>query len=411
MVIDEHLQRTGVRGLVGAEHLDALLPFLEQAVYLFDRDGNLVARLSPPGGLLGYDAGAGSNIFAHLHPDDLPRGMRFGSRGPAGWEGEAVVRLRHADGGWRHMHLRVFDRRNDPAIGGTVVTLREIAAELHATDPDDELLAIAGDLPTAYLALGDGGRVRFASEAAGELLRCRRDDLVGLPVGDLVVDADRPAVLAAYHALLRSPGARTVVTATRARFGGRVLEAELHTRSDEDHKLVTVVLVDRSEEPELVRLATRDALTGLANRTKVLETIAGLLVDPEPVLSVVYVDLDDLKVINDRHGHETGDRALIEVAHHLESMVRPGDVVGRMSGDEFVIVCPGMDGRGLLGFVQRVGDARAEPVDAPDGTAVPVSVSAGGATAVAGDTTATVLRRADEAMFAAKHERNRRRQR
>jgi diguanylate cyclase (GGDEF)-like protein len=215
-------------------------------------------------------------------------------------------------------------------------------------------------------------------------------------------------VQAAYDALLRTTGARTVVATTRQRFGGRIVEAELHTRgTDQEHKVVTVVLVDHTAEPELVRLATRDALTGLANRTKVLETIGGLLLEDPPSLSVVYVDLDDLKQINDRHGHEAGDRALIAVGDRLRRMVRPADLVGRMSGDEFVLVCPGLSGHDLMSLVQRVGERASDrlEIEAPDGTVLLLTVSAGGATASTGDSTGSLLRRADQAMFAAKHHR------
>lgn len=402
----------GGSGLVGAEHLHALLPFLGEAIFLFDRNGDLKARLSPPNGLLGYGIEPGANVFTHMHPDDVPRGLKIGAEAQEaqfGWSGEVRVRLRHADGSWRTFDLLIHNRFGEPGLDGMVGVMREVAPEdPSASGLEPELTSIGDDLPTAYLALGQQGAIRYASEAAGELLRSSREDLVGLPITELFVDQDQPIIQSAYATLLHTTGARTAVATTRPRFGGRVLEAELHTRgTDSDHKVVTVVLTDHTAEPELVRLATHDALTGLANRTKVLGTIGGLLLDPEPVLSVVYVDLDDLKGINDNHGHETGDLALIAVGERLRELVRPSDLVGRMSGDEFVIVCPGLSGSALMRFVQRVGETAGDPaaVRSPEGEHVALSVSAGGATATGGDTTASLLRRADEAMFEAKHHR------
>lgn len=404
-------------GIVGREHLGALLPFLSEAVFLYDAEGNLKARLSPPGGILGHGSPSGTNVFDYVHPDDARTSLELGAEvlsGGPGTVGEGSVRLHHADGSWRRYRLRLANHYADPTIAGLVATVREepepkVEGEDLRADRtiDDEVGAFADDLPTAYLALGATGRVRFASEAALELLRSRRDDLVGLPIDALVVDRDRPAVLAAHDALRSAAGARTVVVTTRTRFAGRVVEAEFHTRSgDHDHKIITVVLVDHTEEPELVRLATRDAMTGLANRTKVLDTITGLLLADEPELSVVYVDLDDLKMLNDVHGHEVGDRALVAVAHRLQDLVRPTDVVGRMSGDEFVIVCPQLDGSALMRFVERVGQrASSLQITGAEGEPIELGVSAGGATAVAGDTTTSLLRRADEAMFEAKRAR------
>lgn len=404
---------TAAEGLVGPEFLAPMLRYLGEAVYIYDRNGDLKARLSPPDGLLGYGAEVGTNIFAHMHPDDAPRGLQIGAEAQEaqfGWVGEIRIRMRHADGGWRTYDLRIHNRFGDPEIDGWIAVVREVQATDDAAEAEAEaeMAAIAEDLPTAYLALGQRGRIRFASEAATELLASTRDDLVGLAVAELVVERDQPVVQAAYATLLHTTGARTVVATTRARYGGRVIEAEFHTRgTDAEHKVVTVVLVDHTDEPELVRLATHDALTGLANRTKVLGTIGGLLLEEQPVLSVVYVDLDDLKGINDLHGHEAGDLALIAVAERLRALVRPGDVVGRMSGDEFVIVCPGLSGSALMQFVQRVGEETTDPIEVvvPDGERISLTVSAGGATATPGDTTASLLRAADEAMFAAKHRR------
>ena len=281
-------------GLVGAEHLGAMLPFLTEAIFIFDRNGDLKARLSPPNGLLGYGIEPGANVFTHMHPDDAPRGLRIGAEAQEaqhGWSGEVRVRLRHADGTWRTFDLRIFNRFGDPEIDGMVGVMREVrVAEAEESGLDPELTALGDDLPTAYLALGQHGTIRYASEAATELLGTSRESLVGLPVAELMVDQDRPMIQSAYTTLLHTTGARTVVATTRRRYGGRVVEAEFHTRgTDSDHKVVTVVLVDHTAEPELVRLATHDALTGLANRTKVLDTISGLLLDQEPVLSVPRV--------------------------------------------------------------------------------------------------------------------------
>jgi diguanylate cyclase (GGDEF)-like protein len=410
-------------GIIDPGRLHALLPYLRETVYLFDLDGNLTARLGPPGGILGHALQPGESVFSHIHPDDVPRGLEVGADLQAsqiGWVGEYSIRLRHADGTWRQVEVRIHNHRDDPELAGMVAVLREVLpAPERPLDPLlegrgpaasalGELGAIANGLPTAYLVLGPGGRVRHVSDAAAELLGCGRDELLALPIDELAIDLDRPQVRAAYDTLARTTGSRTVVCTTRARFANRVVEAEFHTRgTDHGRNLVTVVLVDHTAEPELVRLATRDALTGLANRTKVLETIAGLLLDPEPVLSVVYVDLDDLKAINDTHGHETGDRALIEVAQHLRGLVRPADLVGRMSGDEFVVVCPELGGRSLMAMVERIAtlnDGSCQ-IATPDGRGAVLTVSAGGATASAGDTTASLLSRADEAMFAAKHAR------
>lgn len=395
-------------GLVGLDYLDTLLSYLTEAVFVFDRNGDLKARLSSPDGLLGYRAGAGANLFAYLHPDDIARSLEIRDevqQARNGWSSSFTVRLRHADGSWRRFQVMLTNRYDDSLVHGMVVQARELAETATAVGIDEQSIgSVADDLPTAYLALGEAGTIRFASVAATELLDAGRGRLVGMPLTEVVVDQDRPALDAAYEALLRAPGSRSVIITTLRRFGGRTLEAELHTRGDSRHKVVTAVLVDDTEEPELVRLATRDHLTGLANRAKVLETIAGLLLEPEPRVAVVFVDLDGLKSINDNHGHASGDRALVVVAQRLESVVRPKDLVGRLSGDEFAIVCPQLGADALTDLVKRVEDAATaeQVIITSSGTELAITVSAGGAIAVPGDTTSTLLARSDQAMFASK---------
>jgi diguanylate cyclase len=85
-----------------------------------------------------------------------------------------------------------------------------------------------------------------------------------------------------------------------------------------------------------------DALTGLRDRTSFLVALRGQVARRRS-LTVLFLDLDDFKLINDGFGHETGDRLLVEVADRLRAAVRPGDIVARLGGDEFTVLCCGVD--------------------------------------------------------------------
>ena len=98
------------------------------------------------------------------------------------------------------------------------------------------------------------------------------------------------------------------------------------------------------KERQAQERALRDDLTGLHNRRGLLhvaETLFELGIRAERSLSVVYIDLDDVKAINDKHGHQQGDRALQDVAAILEGNLRESDFIARLGGDEFCILLSG----------------------------------------------------------------------
>lgn len=162
-----------------------------------------------------------------------------------------------------------------------------------------------------------------------------------------------------------------------------------------------------SAEDRLTVLATHDELTGLLNRRAVSAHIATLLGGVEagssPGFAVLFLDLNDFKVVNDKYGHGTGDRFLVEVARRLRSAVRSTDAVGRFGGDEFVLVLEGEPTSASAAGIASVTAALAMPLDLGEVTASG-SASIGAALACPGDrlTAEQLLNAADASMYRVK---------
>lgn len=163
---------------------------------------------------------------------------------------------------------------------------------------------------------------------------------------------------------------------------------------------------------ELAHQATHDALTGLPNRQlfvrRVAEAIERARVDGRGP-AVLYLDIDHLKNVNDSLGHDSGDVFIDTVGRRLSTSTRPGDVVGRIGGDEFVVLCEGVgDDDTALDLAERVNAAVVDPVIL-QGTRIATGVSIGVAvwrpTDDSGssiDAALDLVRRADIAMYRAK---------
>ncbi len=194
---------------------------------------------------------------------------------------------------------------------------------------------------------------------------------------------------------------------------GRCLVAERATAfSDEDHSflaaianLISVAIERQATQEMLHDAAVRDGLTGLANRTLLLDRLSHAMVRRHAegtAPHVLFVDLDGFKRVNDDLGHHAGDQVLIEVARRLQEAVRAEDTVGRLAGDEFVVVCDALSPEDAQRVALRVTESLQRPFEV-DGRTVRVTASLG--LAAVGDEVSDAehaLAQADTAMYVAK---------
>jgi diguanylate cyclase (GGDEF)-like protein len=157
---------------------------------------------------------------------------------------------------------------------------------------------------------------------------------------------------------------------------------------------------------ELGLQATRDALTGTNNRGQIESELRRLIKLEERRdgrLSVLLLDVDHFKQINDRHGHDVGDVVLRQLAKAATETLRDSDILGRWGGEEFLAVLPDTPAAAALEVAQRLREAIAalEPVDA-SGQRVKVSASVGVAQHQPGDSSDVVTKHADLALYQAK---------
>lgn len=161
-----------------------------------------------------------------------------------------------------------------------------------------------------------------------------------------------------------------------------------------------------TREADLVERATRDPLTGLHNRAVLADrtqlALQRFARSGHPP-TLLYLDLDGFKAVNDALGHHVGDQVLLVVAERMQAVSRPTDTFARVGGDEFVMLSEDLVGAGAThGLVSRLKAAAAQPIAIATGT-VRVAVSVGVAVAeTEADTLDTLLARADRALYEAK---------
>jgi two-component system, cell cycle response regulator len=277
-----------------------------------------------------------------------------------------------------------------------VDTLMPVTASVVRASSCAEAQAMLDDsveLVLASLSMSDGDPLRLLSQWRA------KENLRQLPVLLMAEDGELPRLakgldLGANDYLLRPVDRNELLARVRTQLRRKRLQEQL-----------------RNNYNRSLSLALTDELTGLHNRRYLFAHLNELLErvsDSNGKTAVMLFDIDHFKQVNDRYGHAAGDEVLRELAGRAVRQVRSVDLVGRLGGEEFVVVMPETSLSGAVIVAERVRTAVAdEPfVLQEGGTRLPVTVSVG--VAVTGaeddDTQESLLKRADDALYAAKRE-------
>jgi diguanylate cyclase (GGDEF)-like protein/PAS domain S-box-containing protein len=293
-----------------------------------------------------------------------------------------------------------------------LITVREnlrLLAETAARQNEARFRSLVQHSSDVILVTRTDGTIRFASPSAARVFGYDPAAMIRQPVPDLLHPEDRERAAAFFKDAATAPGVTGPVEWRFRQPDGSWLHAEiLATNLLHDVTVKGIVLNTRdvSErkrlEEQLTHQAFHDPLTGLANRALFRDRVSHALAVARRrghQISVLFLDLDDFKTVNDSLGHHEGDRLLIAASERFLACARTADTVARLGGDEFAILIEGADGR--EGLPERLGDAMAHPFTL-SGNQVRVTASIGVATASGDDTADDLLRNADVAMYAAK---------
>jgi diguanylate cyclase (GGDEF)-like protein/PAS domain S-box-containing protein len=315
------------------------------------------------------------------------------------------VEATRPDGQTVHLLVQAVTIRNLDGRS-VIVSVQDVSEEVHVSRAHTRLIQVVDEVDDVVIVCRIDDTIAYLNQAARRFLG---DEVVGQRIksfmprpvraiteGHIEPRLARNASWKGDLELVDLAGQRHTMDTT--------VRPVVDPSSRELHVGITMrdVTSQRAHERDLARQARHDTLTGLPNRFALMELLEArhAVGAPEDHLAVFFIDLDNLKIVNDGLGHSAGDRLLVAVAGELQRSAR-GDVVARFGGDEFVVVSEGVGPDDALGRAHQFLDAvqRAEV----RGVSNYVTASIGVAVATRGGSDAErLIRDADAAMYAAK---------
>jgi len=367
-----------------------------------------------------------ARLYAPLQPDGLSAIESIRQAQARALAGESVVLeryIRRASGEMLIAEVRIEDMSENGhrLVRGSFIDITDRKrSEQALRDSEAQLRALVdtSPLPMVVTSPPPEGRVLMMNASFGETFGYEAEDipsLAALWARCLPEAAMRHETQGRWSEALeqmRAAGRHSLAqpfpAEMRARSGEQRL-MEIHFSQQGERCLIVFndLTAHRVYEEQLSRIAHFDTLTGLPNRRLLGDRMEQAIARSSrngKMLALCYLDLDNFKPVNDRHGHEAGDRVLIEAARRMQEPIRTEDTVARLGGDEFVLLLVDLETVAECEAVlRRIIASLASPFPVADGIDAQLSASIGVAFFPAdGRTADELVRKADQAMYTAK---------
>ncbi len=393
------------------ERFRALVQHASDVVTVVDAEAQLTYASPSIEHTLGYSPAelVGTDATRLIHPDDLS--ALFEASTESVQTGQAVAveyRAIAKDGSIRYFEGITSDLTGEPSVAGFVTNARDISDRRDAEREAARLTEVLDRSNEVVVLSAPDGALVYANQRAKEFLGIGEHH----HVGELTSVESRERLRDEAMPHVRSQGLWNGELTFRTTTGDEIPMIATVQAHREDGVIVLISTIAHDitalklEANRLEYEANHDKLTGLPNRAmlqEVGEQALGRASRQGTLTGVLFLDLDGFKEINDTLGHDAGDRVLIELGRSLRVGVRSGDLVVRLGGDEFCVLCEGVeDEHELFELGQRIRDIVAIPMrvhgrDVQVGTSIGVAIDRAGSETIGG-----LVRNADVALYRAK---------
>lgn len=243
------------------------------------------------------------------------------------------------------------------------------------------------------------GQYRYVNKAFADGVGKKQSDIIGKKIWDVFPQDEADMRYAAVKWVFEHGETKVIDVRVPRPDGDRYYITTVKPILGEHGHVTTVICISKEIterkriEKELEYLSTHDTLTGLYNRNFFEAELTRIQHSRQFPISIVVIDMDNLKIVNDRYGHSAGDDLIRRVAEYLRQTCRAEDIVARIGGDEFVVLLSNTSDFALLTLVNRLSDAFANQPDKR------LKVSIGFATGNEGSSLVDVMRVADDRMY------------